>query len=696
MGTASASVAVRLWSSSELRRRWLALVLLGILAGLAAGLAIAAIDGAGRTTTAYERMRTRYGAADAVFFPSQIGIGDADITKLGELPEVAAYGGFSLTPSEFDEIPGAGPIVLSGADWFTTLEGAKVLSGRLPDPSRDDEAVINEPAVASGGHIGAVLTFRSLSVADEQALNGADPPPDYDWSKATGPLTKLHIVGVIRQPMESVLSFASETAIYPGPGWAAAHLAETAPYFTNALVRLRNGAADMPKFQADVARIYGRSDIPIKDLSDDIKRVNGSLDVERTALLLFAGAVILAGAVLVGQAFVRSVRAGSDSVPVLRAMGLGHGGLVAGLVAPHIVTIVVTAVTAAATAVLLSTRFPIGLAHKLDPSLGFHVNAPLLALGILATIAATSLGCALVAWLTVRRLSHHHRIPRTKVIGAATRAGAPVPAAVGASLALEQAPSRIGATARPALIAAIIGVFGIVGAVTLVSGIDDALHRPERVGRAWDLEAPIDDSIDLKTAEGVVTANHDVAAVGLLSRFAGQIGGKDAPFYSVQGVEGSMRFTLLDGRAPEGDDELALGPRTASLLHAHIGDRITVGAKNVPMTVVGITLLAQTPHSSFDEGAWVTTGALDAVTGTTLADREDELLIRVRPGASTAAVASTLGEHRHLRRGSDRAAGRDQPRQRAKPPAVPRRVPRTARRRRRGPRPPDGGAVAFA
>ena len=105
--------------------------------------------------------------------------------------------------------------------------------------------------------------------------------------------------------------------------------------WVNAVVRLRHGAADVPAFQAGVARLYGRDDIPVKDLRDDIKRVQRSLDVERTALLLFAGAVVLAAMVLIGQAIVRSVRSGAEVLPVLRAIGFDRPGLTAGLVVPH-------------------------------------------------------------------------------------------------------------------------------------------------------------------------------------------------------------------------------------------------------------------------------------------------------------------------------------------------------------------------
>src|SRR5436190_10775546 len=150
-----------LWARSEVRRRWGGLVLLGLLAGLAAGLTIAAVDGATRSASSYERMRQHLNAADAIVFPSQVRAYDLDMSMLGELPEVAAWGGFSLVDGRTDGLPsGEGPFYLVGSDWLTRLEGAKVLDGRLPDPSRDDEAVITNPALVRAQYgigVGSVL-----------------------------------------------------------------------------------------------------------------------------------------------------------------------------------------------------------------------------------------------------------------------------------------------------------------------------------------------------------------------------------------------------------------------------------------------------------------------------------------------------------------------------------------------------------
>ena len=119
-----------------------------------------------------------------------------------------------------------------GSDWFTTIERATVLAGRMPDPNRDDEAVITSTLVpegkALGLGVGSVLTWRNLSPADLEAV-GDEPPDDFDWTTATGPVTRLRIVGVVRLPMESVVSFASSGLLLPGPAWAQAHLAVEEP-----------------------------------------------------------------------------------------------------------------------------------------------------------------------------------------------------------------------------------------------------------------------------------------------------------------------------------------------------------------------------------------------------------------------------------------------------------------------------------
>jgi ABC-type lipoprotein release transport system permease subunit len=208
---------------------------------------------------------------------------------------------------------------------------------------------------------------------------------------------------------------------------------------------------------------------------------------------------------------------------------------------------------------------------------------------------------------------------------------------------LEQAPAQSG-SARPALLAAVVGVIAVVGATTLVGGIDDALHKPARVGTVWDLEAYPQDEAGLDALQNMAPAP-DVDGTAVVSRWPTVVAGIDAPLYAVFGGSGeSIRYVTLRGRAPATDDEVAIGARTASIVHADIGDTVAVGPEQREMRVVGISLFQQTPHSSFDEGAWVTPKIIDEMSGMSLMEREGLVLIRLHDGADRDAVMASLSE----------------------------------------------------
>jgi ABC-type lipoprotein release transport system permease subunit len=589
-------------------------------------------------------MREENLAADVVFYPSLVGAYDLDVTIFDQIGVVESWGGFSLSNSFIDELgPGVTPFIFVGDDWFDRIERADLLEGRVPDPAADDEAVINLAATKDGEGfgVGREFTWRNLSAAQAEEFP-FDVPPDFDWSTAEGPVTKLRVVGVVRFPIDLVASFMSGPHLIVGPGWAEQHFDDAAIYFTNAVARLRNGSADIPSLQQDVARLYGRDDLPVKDLNTDIKRVQRSVELERTALILFGSAVIAAAVVLVGQGLVRSVRAGASATPALRAMGLGRAPVQLGLLAPHLITIGLSSVVATVTAVVASARFPIGLARQVDPDLGVRTSPLVIVTALAATAAALLVATMVVVALVARRLERQANPSRTVVVGAATRVGVPIPPAIGGSLALEQTPAH-SASVRPALLAAIVGVVAVVGATTLVDGIDDAVDDPALVGTVWHVEAYFD---DMDEAMGFMNdpPTDVVDGVAVTSRWPSVVGGVDAPIYAIRGASGaSLEYTTLKGRAPNDGDEVTLGARTASLIDAGVGDTVPVGPDGRELRVVGVALFQQTPHSSFDEGAWVTPTVLDEMSdGAAMA--EPEGLIRLKEGVDREAFVAELNE----------------------------------------------------
>jgi len=278
-----------------------------------------------------------------------------------------------------------------------------------------------------------------------------------------------------------------------------------------------------------------------------------------------------------------------------------------------LVTIGVTVAVAAAVSVVASAWFPIGLARKVAPDAGIHVVAGRELLGLLVTfVVVTALACGTA--IVMQRQAGSRRARRTRLMSAAMQAGASLPSAIGASLAVDAPPDR-GARPRLALLAAIVGMTTVVGALTLVHGIDDIVRHPERTGATWDLVIGEVGGMSDEEAIRTVDQDADIDDAAIASRFPTHVNGFDAPVYSLDVLKGSMSFTVVHGRGPETDDEIALGPATQRLLDVDIGDTVSMGPANAQMKVVGVVLLAEQPHSSFDEGAWISSPALTALIG---------------------------------------------------------------------------------
>jgi hypothetical protein len=346
--------------------------------------------------------------------------------------------------------------------------------------------------------------------------------------------------------------------------------------------------------------------VPVYDLAAAGKRVTNGTDLERSGLLLFAGAVVAAGMVIIGQALTRSVRAAGADVPTLVALGFSRRDAAYALALPHVVSAVVAAVVTLGLAVALSPRFPIGLGRRVDPDVGLHVDVPVVVGGAALVVAALGGSVAWSAWRAAAAVGESSWTARSGVASMLLRVGAPVPTSIGAGLALEPGRGQRALPTRPALVGAATGVLGIIGASTLGAGIDDASRHPERFGAVWDVEVTVPDVPDeaFRSAPDSLAADPDVAAVARVARLTVPVGDLVLPFYALDEIEGSMDFALLGGRPPQSPDEVVLGPDSAETLGVGVGDEIEVGDGGA-FRVVGLGLLPTTAHSSFDQGGWL-------------------------------------------------------------------------------------------
>ena len=639
--------ASALWAGRELRNRWRALVLLGVIAGLAAGVVLAAVAGARRTATAYDRYRVAVRAPDAIVFGTQIGAFGADYSTVRALPEIVAAGEFALAPIGVNT-PRIGALPPNDDQLYNTVSRPLVREGRLPDPRRDDEIVINLDAQRLFGlDVGDTITIDTVTSTDAF----------FSGETSGGPQIEATVVGVGNSFMDEVFFGGGEEGGFTASPALLANRPEI-PRAGNLVVRLRPGT-DVARFSDRAERAFraanaellaeagaSDADIPVRDLAEDRKRFIHGTDLERTALLLFAAAAALAATVLVGQAVARSVYAMADGVPALRVLGMTRTQMVAGLIAPAMLTAVVAGAGAMASAVALSSRFPVGLARRLDPDLGADADWAVLAPGAAATLLLV-IGAAALAGLRATRARASERGARVPAVVGAIRNAAPLPVGIGAGLALDPGRGRRTVPVRPAIAGGVAGVLGIVGALGLVKGVDDAVADPARAGQTWDaLVRPEIAELDPEAIEAAareltaaVEAHPDLEASASVLHVGVDVEGDGLPLYAITPIEGELSFVVLEGRPPVAATEAALGPASLAALRRSVGDAVTIGGRRV--TVVGEALLPQTPHSSFDQGVWMTPAGAEAV-GAADAPFGPELFVRGRDGIAARDLVTRL------------------------------------------------------
>ena len=99
-----------MWAGSDVRRRWRSLIALGLLAGVTAGLALAATHAAQRSASALDRLRAHEQGPDVIVFPSQVGNFAPDWDAVADLPEVEAVLPWALMFGRITEGPEASEV----------------------------------------------------------------------------------------------------------------------------------------------------------------------------------------------------------------------------------------------------------------------------------------------------------------------------------------------------------------------------------------------------------------------------------------------------------------------------------------------------------------------------------------------------------------------------------------------------------
>ena len=615
------------------------LVMLALLVGLTGGVAMAAIAGARRSASSPSRFHDVARSRD-VFVGAEERPELLDEVLEGPLVEdhldlvfVFAFAG------EDDGVSFFAPTDPGGAD----VERGVLVDGRRPDPADPDEIAVSE-TTARQYDLEPGDTFDLITLTPEQAVavfEGVEP------TSADGPELAMRVTGVVRTEFDLAAGIAEPSGVVFSPAFLDRYGDTVGLGTTSHMVRLVETPDAVGRFTDQLEEVYAGGQQPGLDVNQGAKLVVAAIDVITAALVALSLVVAVPGLAWAAVIAARQQRLSAGDLDVLRALGSTRSerqALAFGAVAPALVA---GAVLAPAVAIALSPLFPVGLARRFDPDPGLHADVAVLVAGSLVLLLVLGVAAAVSGRRVVDRAPAApvpSRVPRLldRVAGRL----APTPA-TGVRFALST-PRSVSTPVRPALLGACLGVVGLVAVAVGGSSLDRLVDTPARWGAPWDVAVDAE-GLD---REREVLDNPDIGAA-VVGRFDEQVivEGHEALAVTVDPVKGELTQTVVHGREPRGDDEVAVGPETLDELGVPIGAAVDISSRSATsrrFRIVG-TVLYPTVDMSFPlaAGASFTLAGGDRLK---LGDpaRDDvgfeRLLIRWAPDVDGQDALARLGE----------------------------------------------------
>jgi len=602
------------WTLVRSRRTAGSLVAIAVMLGLLGGLSLLSLAGARRTQSSYPRfLRTAHASTMAVNPGPYDPEVDAFIAGLPEVEKSATYVGFTTgrlvhgkPDFEYDfEVLGT----FDGR--FFTMDRFTPTTGRMSDPTRTDEIVVNQTAADRYGfRVGDQMDLGTY--ADEQTFSDSfftDPPPPKLENHVT-------IVGVGLFTDEVV---QDDTNRYPLLLVTPAFSRAAAPYATYAWqgLILRHGDADI----AAVKKALLAASDPgtpqfYRVTSVDTFHATQAVRPLSLALAVFGAVAGAAALVLTAQAVNRRIRADRRDLEMVRAFGASPRTVAAMGAAGPLLALAAGAVLAATLALLASPAMPLGATRQVEAAPGFDLDWTILGGG--AVVAMVLLGAAAIT--TAMRELPNRRTTRATAHrpSVLTRAAASVgvsPSGVsGLRMTFGSGDQSSAAPVRSVMAAGTVAIAALVAALTFGQSFQTLLHTPPLYGWNWDA-AVLDQSgygnIDLAGAHRLLDHRREIEAWSGAYFGADSLDGRNLPLLGME-PGSDVTPSLLEGRMIRSADEVVLGQATAHLIHKQIGDDVSIGSgpTTAPLRVVGIATfptigIVHGDHTSMGVGALV-------------------------------------------------------------------------------------------
>ncbi|HYB16304.1 MAG TPA: ABC transporter permease [Streptosporangiaceae bacterium] len=531
-----------------------------------------------------------------------------------------------------------------------------VIGGRMADPRRPDQVMMNaEAASLLGLHVGAVVPMGFYT--DAQASS-----PAYGTSRVR-PVIRIEatIVGLV----ESNTAVVQDDIDRPQGDLL------LTPALTGTLLRagtssgiswyglqLDHGADSVAAVEHEISGHLGNGGVAwFKVASVNETQTQSAIEPDWIALFAFALIAALAALLIAVQAIARLVRAESDDMRVLNALGADRM-MAASDCLPGILGVVVAgSLLAVGVAALLSPVAPIGPVRPVYPFPGVTFDWTVLGFGFLALVGCC--GAAAVA-LALRSASRRGR-PATPAGARGSAAGRlvaasglPAPAVAGIHFAFGPGQGGNRAPVRSAISGTVLAVVMLVATLTFGSSLATLISHPPLYGwnwtyALWGSQGPT--AVPQQQVDSSLRSDPDVATWTTVSYVTAYLDGQAVPVL-LGPPDAAVAPPILSGHQVDGSDQIVLGPATLAQIHQHVGGTVpfSLTAPGVTvhdrLTIVGTATmptvgLSDVLHTSMGTGALVSDQLLGPLASGCNGPPE-MAFVRLRPGVSAAAgLAST-------------------------------------------------------
>ena len=409
-------------------------------------------------------------------------------------------------------------------------------------------------------------------------------------------------------------------------------------------LRLHHGDADVDSFMHRLAELAPGQQIETSS-GVEFQAIDRSLSVQANALRIVALLVGIVLLLVLGQVLVLLGFAPAVDNDTFRALGVTRRQLRALVLQRSLVIAGLATLVAGVAAVLLSPLAPVGVGRDVEPHPGLAVNVAYVGLGVLAVfVIVLGLSVAGSAIAARRRTVKPGRDSRVGL--ALASAGASTAATTGVRMALEPGRGRAAVPVKSTIVSASLAVAMIVGVLGFSASLSRLFDHPKLYGWNWDIQvgdafAPV---LDHEAARLAANPAVDAVALGTAARVT--IHGKQVDLLAFESRKGSIRPTLIAGRAATNPNEIVLGSRTLRETGQAIGDpiKVTLGDVTENYTIVGRAVFpAFAGAARLGEGAATTLAGVRRMQSDLVGD-----LVLVRVTHDTVGAAVIDGYKRQL------------------------------------------------